>query len=58
MSYDKDGLGIAEMTFISINYPEDWEAIEQAFDDDQDKIALDIARKRIKLHNEALKEVK
>lgn len=56
MGYDKNGLGIAEMTFISINYPEVWEEIDKAFDDNQDKLALDIARKTIKLHNMKLIE--
>jgi hypothetical protein len=52
MAYDENGLGIAEMTFISINYPETWETMEKAFDDNKDKEALEIARKTIKLHNQ------
>jgi hypothetical protein len=51
MSYDKNGLGIAEMTFISVNYPTIWDMMDKAFDDEQDELALNIARKAIKLHN-------
>jgi hypothetical protein len=52
MSYDENGLGIAEMTFVSLNYPETWETMEKAFDDNQDAVALEIARKTIALHNQ------
>lgn len=57
MSYDKNGLGIAEMTFVSMNYPEVWEQIDKAFDDDKDLEALDIARKCIACHNAKLMQV-
>jgi hypothetical protein len=58
MSYDENGLGIAEMTFISINYPETWETMEKAFDDNQDSVVLEIARKTIALHNRASNQKK
>jgi hypothetical protein len=57
MSYDKNGLGIAEMTFISVNYPDIWEQMDKAFDDEQDELALNIARKAIKLHNLKMIEI-
>jgi len=57
MSYDKKGLGIAEMTFVSVNYPSVWKEMEQAFMDDKDALALDIARDTIAAHNAGLIEV-
>jgi hypothetical protein len=57
MSYDKKGLGAAEMIFVSVNYPSVWKLIDKAFDDDQDEIGLDIARDTIKAHNAGLIEV-
>ena len=57
MSYDKQGLGIAEMTFISVNYPEVWKAMDHMFDDGKDKEALELARKAIEAHNKGLMEV-
>jgi hypothetical protein len=57
MSYDKNGLGIAEMTFISVNYPLIWDMMDKAFDDEQDELALNIARKAIKLHNLKMIEI-
>jgi hypothetical protein len=57
MSYDKKGLGVAEMTFVAVNYPSVWKLIDKAFDDDRDKVALDIARDTILAHNAGLIEV-
>jgi hypothetical protein len=57
MSYDKNGLGIAEMTFVSINYPTVWAEMDKAFDDNNDLLALNLARKTIALHNEHLIEM-
>ena len=54
MSYDKNGLGVSEMTFVSVNYPLVWEMIDKAFDDEQDALALDLARKTIAAHNAGL----
>jgi hypothetical protein len=54
MTYNPKGLGISEMTFISVNYPEIWETMDKAFDDGKDSEALDIARKTIALHNAEL----
>jgi len=54
MTYDKRGLGIAEMTFISINHPDIWEEMDKAFDDGKDELALDIARKAIEAREQGL----
>jgi len=56
MSYDNQGLGIAEMTFISLNYPEVWKAMDHMFDDGKDSEALELARKAIAAHNAKLME--
>ena len=47
MTYDKNGLGIAEMTYLSVNYPEIFETVWNTFDENEEK-ALDLARKAIK----------
>jgi len=54
MSYDKKGLGVAEMTFISVNYPDIWTEIEKAFDDGKDDLGLEIARQAIEVINQKL----
>ncbi len=53
MSYDKNGLGIAEMTFISVNYPEIWDTIYTLFDTNEQE-ALSIARKVIECKNRGI----
>jgi len=55
MSYDKEGLGMAEMTFISVNYPETFDIIWNLFDEDE-KGALDLAREFIEAYNKGLVE--
>jgi len=52
MTYNQKGLGIAEMTFISVNYPQVWHEIDQVFDDNQD--GLQIARQFIEVYNKDL----
>lgn len=46
MTYDKNGLGIAEMTYLSVNYPDIFATIWNMFDEDEEG-ALDLARKAI-----------
>lgn len=53
MSYDKNGLGIAEMTFISVNYPDIFDELWNEMDISE-KMALDNARAVIFAHNEGL----
>ena len=47
MSYDKKGLGVAEMTFLSVNYPDIFKEIWDMMDVDETG-ALEMARKAIK----------
>lgn len=55
MSYDKKGLGVAEMTFISVNYPETFKVIWDLMDTNETK-ALDLAREFIEAYNKGLIE--
>ena len=54
MTYALNGLGIAEMAFVALNYPSVWEEIEKALDDNQDELVRSIAQKTIALHNQGL----
>ena len=56
MTYSLNGLGIAEMTFVALNYPSVWEEIEKAFEDDKDELARSIAQKTINAHNSLMIE--
>jgi len=51
MTYDKNGLGFSELAFLSLSYPEIFETIETAINDDNEAIGLSIARKAITLAN-------
>lgn len=53
MSYDEKGLGVAEMTFLSVNYPDIFDQISEAMDEDE-ALALNIARKAIACINGGL----
>jgi hypothetical protein len=53
MTYDAKGLGISEMTFVSINYPDIWEEVWSLFDKDE-KSALNLTRLVIEYHNAGL----
>lgn len=55
MSYDKKGLGVAEMTFISVNYPETFQLLWDLMDTDEQK-ALNLARNFIEAYNNGLIE--
>ena len=56
MTYSLTGLGIAEMTFVAMNYPSVWDEIEKAFEDNQDELARAIAQRTINVHNQNLIE--
>jgi hypothetical protein len=56
MSYDKKGLGIAEMTFVSVNYPTIWQVAYDLFDTDEAG-AMEIIRKTVEVHNQGLIEM-
>lgn len=53
MSYDKNGLGIAEMTFISVNYPDIFNELYEEMDTSE-VMALNNARRVIEAHNQGL----
>ena len=53
MSYDKNGLGVAEMTFISVNYPDIFEELWKEMDISE-AMALNNARIVIEYHNGGL----
>jgi hypothetical protein len=50
MSYDKNGLGIAELTFLAVNYPATFDLVESMLDNG----GLELARKFIKAYNEGM----
>lgn len=52
MSYDKDGLGFMELAYLSLNHSEVFDTVVEAIYDDNETVALDIARKYIKLIGE------
>ena len=53
MSYDNQGLGVAEMTFISVNYPDIFDELYNEMDIDE-KMALTNARVVIDYHNQGI----
>lgn len=53
MGYDKNGLGVAEMTFLSVNYPDIFDEVSNAMDEDE-TLALNMARKAIACINGGL----
>ena len=53
MSYDKNGLGVAEMTFLSVNYKDIFNELWEEMSIDED-MALNNARLAIEAHNKGL----
>lgn len=50
MSYDQNGLGFAELTWLAVNYPETFDLVESMLDSG----GLELARKFIKVYNEGM----
>jgi len=50
MSYDKNGLGFAELSYLALYFPEVFNTLEKALEDNQETIALEIARKTIQAY--------
>lgn len=55
MSYDENGIGVSELVFLSVNYPEIYQTVETAIDDDEAS-GLELARIAIEAANAGLIE--
>lgn len=50
MTYNKEGLGISELTYLAVNYPEIYDTIEDCLQVDEE-LGLELARKSIEAIN-------
>lgn len=55
MSYDENGIGVSELTFLSVNYPEIYDTVETAISENE-KTGLELARIAIEAINQGLVE--
>lgn len=54
MSYDTNGLHIAEIAWVAMNLPEVYNEVEAALNAHQEEVAIEIAQKAIKAHEEEI----